>query len=75
MAAASPTPAVQARAGRRAGRPCLDQDYLVTCGNLRPKSGIAHPKHLAGDAVTMLAEQVRDDVCNPVGCARPVGFE
>ena len=63
------------RAGRRVGRPCLGQDYLVSRGNLRPKSGIADPERLAGDAVTMLAEQVRDDVCDLVGCARPVDFE
>jgi hypothetical protein len=51
------------------------QDYLVSRGNLRPKSGIADPERQAGDAVTMLAEQVRDDVCDLVGCARPVDFE
>ncbi len=42
--------------------------------NLRLQSGIADPKHLAGEAVAMLAEQVRDDVCDLVGCARPVDF-
>ena len=40
-----------------------NEDYLVSRGNLQPKSGIADPKHLAGDAVAMVAEQVRDNVC------------
>jgi hypothetical protein len=30
---------------------------------------------LAGEAVAMLAEQVRDDVSDPVGYARPMDFE
>lgn len=42
--------------------------------NLRLQSGIADPEHLAGEAVAMLAEQVRDEVCDLVGCARPVDF-
>jgi hypothetical protein len=44
-------------------------------GSLRPQSGIADPEHLAGEAVAMLAEQVRDDVSDPVGYARPMDFE
>jgi len=55
--------------------PCLGQDYLLSRGNLRPKSGIADPEHLAGDAVAMVAEQVCDDVCHLVRCARHVDFE
>ena len=42
---------------------------------LRPQSGIADPEHVAGDAVAMLAEQVRDDVCDLVGSARHVDLE
>ena len=44
-------------------------------GNLRPQSGIADPEHLTGEAVAVAAEQVRDNVSDPVGCARPVDFE
>ena len=44
-------------------------------GSLRPQSGIADPEHLAGEAVAMLAEQVRDDVSDPVGYAQRVRLE
>ena len=37
--------------------------------NLRPQSA-ADPEHVTGEAVAMLAEQVRDDVRDLVGCAR-----
>ena len=42
---------------------------------LRPQSGIADPEHVASEAVAMLAEQVRDDVCDLAGCARHVDLE
>ena len=50
-------------------------DYLVSRGNLQSQSGIVGPEHLAGEAAAKVAEQVRDDICDPVGCARPVDFE
>ena len=43
--------------------------------NLRQQPGIADPEHLAGDAMALVAEQVRDDICYPVGCTRLVGLE
>ena len=50
-------------------------DYLVSRGNLQSQSGIAGPEHLAGEAPAKVAEQVRNHVCDPVGCARPMDFE
>ena len=43
--------------------------------NLLLQSGIADPEHLAGEAVAMVAEQVRDDVCDPVGRTWPADLE
>src|SRR6185437_5763573 len=34
-----------------------------------------NPENLTGDAVAVVAEQVGDDVCDPVGYARPVDRE
>src|SRR5690349_1192086 len=39
------------------------------------QSGIADPEYLAGEAVAMLAEQVRDDVRDLGGCARHIDLE
>jgi len=36
---------------------------------------MADPEHLTGEAVAILAEQVRDDVCNLAGCTRPADLE
>ena len=36
---------------------------------------IAYPENLTGEAVTLVAEQVRDDVCDLVGYTWPVDFE
>jgi len=44
-------------------------------GNLRPQSSIADPEHLTGEAVATVAEQIRNDVCDPAGYARPVNRE
>ena len=48
-------------------------NYLIPLWDLRPQFSIAYMEDLTGEAVAMAAEQVRDDVCDLVGQAWPVG--
>jgi hypothetical protein len=56
-------------------RPCGGQYAPWRAERLWPQFSIAHPENLTGEAVAMVAEQVRDDVCDLVGCTWPVDFE
>ena len=79
---------VQEAAGHRRG--AAARDHLAQAGasspvrrpvcpwraeRLWPQFSIAYPENLTGEAAAMVAEQVRDDVCDLVGCTWPVDFE
>ena len=49
------------------------RNCLIPLWDLRPQFSIAYLEDLTGEAVAMAAEQVRDDVCDLVRQARPVG--